>query len=148
AVGRILSPPYQKPHPDTGQPRWIVDVVYDYLVVPNYARPKILADSDREFNQFKPYVLGLNQTVFYLPPSIAARTDAVLRPYLRPIGTSHRPVDKRVFVSYSREDSKFALKLVDDLRQRLGGHKETVWLDTQQLEGGQTFQNIIEDEIR
>jgi hypothetical protein len=51
-------------------------------------------------------------------------------------------------VSYSRTDQDFALKLVHDLRQRLGGGEETVWLDMQQLQGGQTFAQVIEEEIR
>jgi hypothetical protein len=148
AVGRIVSKPYQKPHPRTGELLWLIDVVYDYLVTPNYDRSKIVVDPDEEFRKYHPYVGGEFRTNFLLPANIAARTEQVLRPYLRPIGTSHRRVDKQVFLSYSRVDEQFALRLLHDLRQRLGGSDEAVWMDTQQLQGGQLFEDVIMEEIR
>jgi hypothetical protein len=149
AVGRISSQIYEQYHPRTDMMRSVIDVVYDYLVVPNFDRPKIMADSDPDFSTYGPYVDGQFATAFPLPPGIAARTEYVLRGYLRPIGTSHRAVDKRVFVSYAREDIEFGTRLVRDLRQRLGGHDETVWFDMEGgLHGGDTFIETIEDEIR
>jgi hypothetical protein len=148
AVGRIVSPTYQRPHPQTGELAWQVDVVYDYLVTPNYTQAKIVGDSDAEFKKFNAYVEGPYGTNFLLPSHIATRTDQVVRPFLRPITATTSLVHKQIFVSYSRTDSEFVGKLVQDMRQRLGGHDETVWMDTQQLTGGQAFIEKIEGEIR
>lgn len=125
-----------------------MDVMYDYLVTPTYDRPKILADPLKEFREYQEYISGFNKTNFLQDPVIAKRTEEVLKPCLRPIGTAGRRVDKRVFVSYSRTESEFAVRLVNDVRQRLAGHDETVWMDTQQLTGGQSFLDVIQSEIR
>jgi hypothetical protein len=149
AVGRISSQIYEQYHPRTDTMRSLIDVVYDYLVVPNFDRPKIRNDRDVEFKAYRPYVDGLFQTAFPLPSGIAARTWEVLKDYLVPVGTSHTAVDRRVFVSYSHEDSEFGKRLIRDLRQRLGGHEETVWFDTEGgLHGGDAFIDKIMEEVR
>ena len=148
AVGRIASKPYQRPHSKTGELIWLVDVVYDYLVTPNYNQARIVEDPDPDFSTYKIYVEGNFGTNYLLPPKIAARTDQVLKPYIRAIGATHGKVDRQVFLSYSRADHEFALRLLHDMRQRLGGHEETVWMDTEQLTGGQAFREAIEVEIR
>src|SRR4051794_7991353 len=107
------------------------------LSYPISAAPRSRPTPTRSSVHTSPTLMDSLQQRFPLPPGIASRTEQALKGYLVPIGTSHRTVDKRVFVSYSRLDHEFALKLVDDLRQHLGGQEETVWIDTQQLSGGQ-----------
>jgi hypothetical protein len=58
AVGRIVSQAYQKHHPRTNKVRWWVDVVYDYLVVPNFACPRIMADAHPNFSTYRPSMVG------------------------------------------------------------------------------------------
>ena len=147
AVGRIASLIYEKPEETEQRFRYWVDLVYDERVIPPLTRPEM--QSDMEIRDYKPYVLGVNQSAFRLPPEIAARTEQLIRGRRQPIGPSMVAVDKRIFVSHSHEDNEFCLRLVHDLCQALGGHEETVWLDQSGgLRGGMAWWREICDNIQ
>jgi len=147
AVGRIASLVYEKPEETDIHLRYWVDVVYDAMVVPPLTRPEMLQDSI--LKDYGPFASGMHGTGFRLVADVAARTEALVRGRLRPIGASDVTVDKRIFVSHSHEDSVFCHQLVGDLRKALGGHEDTVWLDESGgLHGGVDWWQEICDSIK
>lgn len=147
AVGRIASLIYEKPEEADLHFRYWVDVVYDERVIPPLTRPEM--QHDPILAEYKPYVLGLNQSAFRLPPEIAARTEQLIKGRRQPIGPSTVAVDKRIFVSHSHQDNDFCFQLVHDLRQVLGGQEDTVWLDQSGgLQGGVAWWQEICDNIQ
>jgi hypothetical protein len=66
-------------------------------------------------------------------------------PTYKPQDTSRRtrpmPTSPRIFISYSRKDGcKLALRLKADLE----AHRQTVWLDTSEIDGGASWSRDIE----
>lgn len=51
---------------------------------------------------------------------------------------------RRIFISYAREDKKFAVKLADDLRKEIAN----VWMDEREIEAGQNWTAEIDEALR
>ncbi len=72
------------------------------------------------------------------PPAETTQTDRTISPHQRPV------VQRRVFISYSRKDDRFAQRLAADLRD--AGF--VVWIDLDELSGGQVWTDQIENALR
>jgi hypothetical protein len=147
ALGRVVSWVHEQPSSGDVE-RYRVNVVYDATIEPPLTREPEICHDDI-LKHYRPFATGHFNTNFPLPPHVAERTERLTRGRLRKLPHGVSTADKRIFMSHSRHDNDFALRLAHDLRHSLGDDDNSIWFDSDGgLHGGDAFMERIEQEIR